>query len=886
MSRLLLLIFILFFSLALNAQEVPKITSYTATDYRAANQNWMITQDCVGNLYVANTEGLLIFNGFQWQTMQLPGNQIARSVYRDADCRIYVGGYETFGYINLENRFVPEYVPVADSLLRNTKQEIWKIFGSSEELFFQSFSHFFSLKEEAVTSIALPGNIMFGNIVDDRTFIPKVEGGMYEFTERVKEIFNASSLPIGVKISAVCTGISEGELLIGTQNSGLYQTEAGEILPLNSVLNRTLKQEQINKIIRLRNGDYAIGTILNGVYITSDLKAVIYHINKLNGLTNNTVLSLFEDRDGNLWVGTDKGLSRLALQSPLEFYYDKQGKLGTVYTHIEYSGNFYLGTNQGVFRADENKEFALIEKSQGQVWSFLHTGEDLICGHNEGIYVIKNKEFNRISATSGGWCMRQVDERRILISTYTGLILLEKNEDGIWLEKKYVKGETAIKDFILKDNTLIGHHPNQGIILFEFTSDFSHILNQRTISDQDGTNFLSGVKILSSGLIITKDSRLQVVGLILKPISNDSLFNDNSPELRYFSFAQSISKMEKIEEPVTFPNSTNDNSFVFAFEEGYIRIPKNYPLIDMVIDLPQIDYLLQQNQMLSANQNSFTFAPQENDLSIYFSNSTFSESTAHRFRYKLQGWDKKDYPFPDSGILKFLNLHDGEYRLLLIDQESRKETEVLSFTVRPHWYESWPGGVLYFLLISGFLYILNLRNKAKLRRQAEELKAEQNKRLESERINAKNEQLEKELTYKSKMLANSTMTLIQKNRMLADLKEMIEKEGSKPTAGNLQKQKIFNLIDRNINSDSDWQVFERNFAAVHKDFFETLKNNHPDITAGELRLAAYVRLNLSSKEIAPLLNISFRSVENKRYRLRKRLGITKADSLKNYLMRL
>jgi DNA-binding CsgD family transcriptional regulator len=881
--RFCLFIIFVFCSQLLTANEVPKISQYIATDYHADNQNWMITQDCTGNLYIANTDGVLIFNGFQWQLIELPGKQIARSVYQGEDCRIYVGGYEIFGYIDNENRFEPTYIPIADSLLRNTKQEIWQIFGSSNKLFFQSFSHFFSVENKGIKSIALPENIMFGNIVDDKILIPKVEGGMYEFKGKVEEVFNSNLLPKGVNTSAVLSGTMPSEVLIGTQNSGLYQTEHEEILPLLSDFNTILKQEQINKIIRLRNGDYVVGTILNGIYITSDLKSVKYHINKLNGLTNNTVLSLFEDRDGNLWVGTDKGLNRLALQNSSEFYYDKQGKLGTVHTYIEFNDKLYLGTNQGVFISNESQDFSLMKNSQGQVWSFLHTGEDLLCGHNAGTYLIENDEFKQISETSGGWCMRQIDERKVLVSTYTGLILLEKNQNGIWLEKKYIAGETAVKDFVLKENILIGHYPGQGIILFEFASDFSKIIQQKIVANQDGTDFLTEVQIFSSGIIIKNDNHFQVENLTLQRIT--VALNEETPELHYFSLARSLLKSENISEPVTFPNLVSDNSFIYPSEEGYMRVPTISALNDTIDNILKIDYLLQHNRIISDRDN-LTFSPQENDLTVYFRNVDFTENTSELFRYKLQGWDKKDYPFPASGILKFLNLQDGKYQLILINQENQAETEVLSFSVRPHWYESWEGGILYAIAGFTFLYLFNLRNKAKLRRQAARLKAEQNKKLESERIKTKNEQLEKEILYKSKMLANSTMTLIQKNKMLADLKEMIEKETRKPITSSLQKQKIFNLIDRNINSDSDWEVFERNFAAVHKDFFETLKNNHPDITASELRLAAYVRLNLSSKEIAPLLNISLRSVENKRYRLRKRLEITKADSLKNYLMRL
>jgi DNA-binding CsgD family transcriptional regulator len=134
------------------------------------------------------------------------------------------------------------------------------------------------------------------------------------------------------------------------------------------------------------------------------------------------------------------------------------------------------------------------------------------------------------------------------------------------------------------------------------------------------------------------------------------------------------------------------------------------------------------------------------------------------------------------------------------------------------------------------------------------------------------------------MLANSTMALVQKNNMLGELKAVIAKDDLTKTNDAQYKRRLINLIDRNIDSDEDWEIFERNFAEVHEDFLEKLKTN--DITAGELKLAAYIRMNLSSKEIAPLLNISIRSVENKRYRLRKKMGIEHDDNLSEHLLRM
>jgi DNA-binding NarL/FixJ family response regulator len=80
-------------------------------------------------------------------------------------------------------------------------------------------------------------------------------------------------------------------------------------------------------------------------------------------------------------------------------------------------------------------------------------------------------------------------------------------------------------------------------------------------------------------------------------------------------------------------------------------------------------------------------------------------------------------------------------------------------------------------------------------------------------------------------------------------------------------------------------VFEMNFNQVHEQFFKKLKADFPELTPGDLKLAAYLKMNLSSKEIAPLLNISIRSVENKRYRLRRKLNLEEEENLTEFMLR-
>ena len=125
------------------------------------------------------------------------------------------------------------------------------------------------------------------------------------------------------------------------------------------------------------------------------------------------------------------------------------------------------------------------------------------------------------------------------------------------------------------------------------------------------------------------------------------------------------------------------------------------------------------------------------------------------------------------------------------------------------------------------------------------------------------------------------MTLIRKNEFLATLKkELNDLEKGK------ELNKIIKIIDKNINNTEDWKFFEEAFNNADKDFLKKVKKKHPALTPNDLKLCAYLRLNLSSKEIAPLLNISHRSVEVKRYRLRKKMELSHETSLTNYILEI
>jgi len=218
---------------------------------------------------------------------------------------------------------------------------------------------------------------------------------------------------------------------------------------------------------------------------------------------------------------------------------------------------------------------------------------------------------------------------------------------------------------------------------------------------------------------------------------------------------------------------------------------------------------------------------------------------------------------------------------------------ILRFRIFPAWYESTLAYGFYVLLVvlafilSTYLFRRRyVRHQERLRTQAELRAVDEKQRSEKEIFKLQNEKLQTEIQHKTIQLADSTMSIIKKNELLIEIRKELDQQ--KRMLGNQYPsyffERIHSLINRNMTTGQDWKIFEELFDQAHQDFFKRLKSAFPGLTQSDLKLCAYLKLNLSSKEIAPLLNISFRGVETRRYRLRKRLDLKLDSNLVEFIM--
>lgn len=185
------------------------------------------------------------------------------------------------------------------------------------------------------------------------------------------------------------------------------------------------------------------------------------------------------------------------------------------------------------------------------------------------------------------------------------------------------------------------------------------------------------------------------------------------------------------------------------------------------------------------------------------------------------------------------------------------------------------------------MMVLKIEEEEKRRRQEEKFELD---RLETESKMSvlREENLNLEIKKKNSALASSTLNNIKKNELLTDLIKDIKSIDSELVNSSLHHpiKKVIKKIKSHLVDKEDWLTFQLHFTNSHAQFFQNLREKHPDLSSNEIKLCAYLKLNISSKEIASLMNVAITSVEQSRYRLRRKINLDKETNLVNYIQQI
>lgn len=929
------------FSSLLQASPIPFspiVRNYSVSDYNAGIQNWAIAQDERGVMYFGNNSGLLEFDGSAWRLYELPTKGIVRAIYISEDGRIYVGSYEEFGYFVRTPYDTLEYHSlknkVKDFAFHN--DEIWDIACVQGEIVFQSFGSLFFYNGNSVEGIRmknLPLNLFQ---VGNTFYSQRINGGLYVFAGReMKELIPRKAFGD----SDVLAGLPyDDAVLMFTRNQGGFLYRDGRVEKWETECDDVFRKHTINRAVMTKDSCYVVGTISDGIYALDKKGKLIWKVNTDNKLQNNTVLKLYCDDDNNIWTALDEGIAYIHNNSLIYYYEPPFRKIGMVYDVLVRENEAYIASNQGLYWLKDGKA-ELVPGLEEQAWFVDEWGKQIFCGHNKGTFLISGLKSKQVADAKGGMCMEKIELKEqsfLLEGTYALLNLYTETASGEYYFTRSLRGFSHMIRHIEVDHqgNIWAKHLRNGLYRFRIDPDMKLVKDVRkyeSLGEVEGGSFtlfkINGRVVFSNGeyfytyedmtdsIVPYETMNEQLAELReIKTVSRASgdrywfvgdrtvylvkcAINTFDIELRIpYSLFDGLA----VEERGSVAYDKRNNHSYLCLSNAIARIETDSSSLYKsrvkrslwISGMRAIDEFSGERKTLVA-QPGVRVESEFNTVSFTLCYPVYSDYT-YKVRYKLDGYSEQWVPSGRSLQKMYARLPYGNYifQAEIYNTDRVLASVELPFEILSPWYLSYWAVGSYILaglcLLALLQYLVYRFVKKKKDRVIERQRVAHQAELERQEkkiVELEKEQLEADLRFKSKELSSVVMTNIAHQEFLNSLKEEIQRQKLSGQYGRKNLDKLLTLVNSNIVSDKEnWTMFQANFDRIHENFFRNLKLQYTDLTSGDLRFCALLRLNMPTKEISKLLNISTRGVDAARYRLRKKFNLLPEESLTDFLI--
>ena len=917
----------------------PHIINIRREDYGASNKNWAIGQDERSVLYFGNDIGLLEFDGIEWHLNELPNKSAIRSVAVLSHQTLFTGSYEEFGRWDRDISGNLVYTSLSagidHSLFHN--DDFWKIWIADSLVYFQSFTSIYVYDYQTIRKISYDQSLLFLQKVRHEFLIQQMLGGICRFDGFGLQLIPGSECFKNSDVRVILP-VGESGYLMGTAEKGIYLYDGKTFIDWNPELSKLLIKNELNCGILTSGGLYYWGTISGGIFVTDAKGKVLNHISSENTLQNNTILSLFEDDSGNIWAALDRGISYISYLNNMSCYIDLGGNLGAVYSAALWNGTLYIATNQGVFYIDQEdlnrsnnlNHLRLINGTQGQVWNLKIIDGHFYCCHNKGLREIHaNRSVSDIKdINTGVYNLTKITfkgRELLLLATYYSLRIMDMKTCKVISVQQIPEPIRNVETDHLGNVWL--EHANKGIFRCKLNSDASGFHHFKLYGGNNSDGLPYHLKMFKIG------GRIELFGgdCFYTYSDVEDKIMPNKPLNTCFKNVKNLKQIIAVGDNTFW--ALTDHSVYLFFYDGYdASILENYDLgLDMMlvngsenismlsdsVHLICLDngFLLYRRPSTEQSNNSnkkqrlapfieslqVTSASGDSKYVDILKNTRISYKNNHLvfrfsaqdvftnhllFQYRLSGIDKEWSTPQNINRIAYARLPKGKYKFSVrtIDHLGNVSHEsAYSFEITSPWFLTvWAFGGYVLLLIILFLVGRRIILKSYQDKHLQKIRRRETKHLE---ILA--EKLQNEVDVKNAELLSQSSFIMQKNELIEKIKNAVDEFYSRNKNASLTPlyQRLHSLLNFSLNSvEEDWNRFLIKFEEKHTGFFRNLKRRYPQLTNHDLRLCACLKLNMESKEIASLMNLSVRAVENSRYRLRKKLNLQPAQNLNEFFL--
>ncbi len=764
---------------------------------------------------------------------------------------------------------------------------------------------------------SLPGKFLatcifpFGK---DSSFIGTVNTGFYVLNNDTISSFHFKSAnPVLSERVLTAIPVNNELLAIGTTLNGVYVVNKnGEIIQ-NLSRKEGLQNNNILKLFLDKSNNLWLGQD-NGIdFIAYNNSLKHIYPEQLNeGLGYTSVIY-----NNYIYVGTSNGLYCLPYKQKQDLSFLTgdfkyiPGTKGSTFGLTEVNGQLLLGHHDGAFQVIGDKVIPL--DTTTTFWTFAPFSNVLpstlvVAGNDIGLNLLKfeNNKFTVTGNVAGYNASSQflaIDNNHSIwvAHPYRGVYKIDLNDPQHAVVKQYTEKNglpSHMKNHLFKVKNHIVVTTEKGV--YEYNAQTDNFEPSAYFKPLFGERYIRHLKEDASGNIwFIENNDLGVID-----------FSGSQPETIYFPemSGKMVADLEHI-----YPY--NKYNVFIGVEKGFYHInyedykKNSYPVqvkIRSVRIFGKTDSLLYGGYFGEVDETKDQPASFINNINnkwnsvhLEFTSPLYVAQNSVKYSYQLVGYDKDWSAWSKKTEKEYTNLAAGKYTFLVKAKSNHgNESEVsnYSFTILPPWYFTTLAFFIYGIVFIGFNYLFFKWLRIKFLQQQKKHQEEQARlqylhqleleKSEKEIVKLKNEKLEAEISHKNKELASAAMHLLQKGELLGNVREEIIKLKKVPNGEGSPEElkKMLKILNEENKMDKDWEQFAVHFDNVHSDFLKILKSVYQNLSAHELKLSAYLRMNLSSKEIAQLENISVRGVEISRYRLRKKLKIPTDINLFDFLI--
>ncbi|MGZ5273593.1 MAG: hypothetical protein ACXWCA_04670, partial [Kaistella sp.] len=760
------LIFLNISGFAQNISEkgIPYIKNYLPQDYGNHGKIWEIVSAGNGLVYMASDNGLLEFDGNDWKRFRAYRGH-SRSLFLENDSTISIGADMDFGFWKKNKirsfEFSSLYPFKKNGASEN--EEFWGTHQLPNVRIYVSHHHIYHIFNKKITRIPAPSKFSKSFQIGNEIFLVDEVQGLFQLKN--KSLFSLAKFPDQSMLKIAGIYKNQEKLFLVSEKNGIYRLDQGKFVPMPFSTAPEIFKNKVFSFETLNDKYLAFGTILNGLYITDLAGNIIQHINKDKGLPNNTVLSLHYQKNGKLWLGLDYGISVINIADEVTYIYDNQNNFGTAYTALLNNNTLLLGTNQGLYWADwatlgkrgtTANAFNLIPGSEGQVWVLKKIGGKILCGHDNGLFEVKDNNLVKISGQQGVLSILQTNGY-LFTGNYNGISVYDQKDDSWVFRKKLKSIFGAVNQLVSEDHrTFWANIPNYGILSFTLDS----LLEPRNRIIYSSKNF----KGYFPDLFI-ENNRIQVQTGIAHYIYNreNREFEQKSASLQGKNVHDVISGFYR-------PLRLNSEFGFYGVNNGFAieRKLKN-------ANKTEVFAKLQIREAISFNNDEQRPFSGVQKLPYQFNNVRFTflmpNEDGVQYQYFLENYSESWSSWSDNPTAYFLGLREGKYLLkirakkgLLISDEAD-----FQFSVQSPWYRSIVSYLVYFMIAVGLVFLVRESQKRKLRKQKKHLLEREKQSLQDlaekhrqEMLIQKQRRLEEEKESLKLQVKNKTIELAKK----------------------------------------------------------------------------------------------------------------------------